>query len=79
MREEPVVKKRESLRAGQTLPKETPFYFFCVFADHTLRGVMDITVVMVVAITAMTVAEAKIQKSGKLSLPLRDWESSREK
>lgn len=50
MREEPDFRKRGSLRAGQTLPKVAPFYLFCVFADHTLRVVMDATVVMVVAI-----------------------------
>lgn len=62
------------MRAGQTLAKVAPFYLFCVFADHTLRVVMDATVVMVVAIMAMTVAGAKIQTSVKLSLPLRDWQ-----
>lgn len=79
MSEEPDFKKRASLRAGQTLPKEAPFYLFCVFADHTLRVVMGVTVIMVVAIMAMTVAGAKVQKSVKLSLPLRDWQSGREK
>lgn len=63
-------KKRGSSRSGQTLPKEASFYIFCVFADHTL-----ITEAMVVMVAGKMAAGAKIQKSGQLSLPSRDWSS----
>lgn len=75
MREEPDFRKRGSSRAGQTLPREAPFYLFCVFADHTLIVVKEAMVVMVVGKMATIVAGAKIWKSVQLSLPSRDWQS----